>query len=360
MRGDGRTGAGAVAVVREGASGVEQQALTLVDTDDCVWRITAPARLHLGFLDLDGALGRRFGSLGLTIDRPVLDLSVAPSTTLDVTGPESARLRRCVEAAAVHLGVSVWGQFKLHTALPPHAGFGSGTQLALAAAAGLTRLNAIPFDARAAAVALDRGNRSGIGLAAFLIGGLVLDGGRGESDEPPPIISRLPFPESWRVILVLDRGGVGVHGAAERVAFASLPHFPAEAAGSLCRLTLMKILPAVATADIAAFGSGVTELQRRIGDYFAPAQDGNHFASAPVAAALEDLAARGAAGVGQSSWGPTGYAFAASEDAARRLLQGLPPSLRRADDLAFVVARGRNRGARISSRSAARRGTAIP
>ncbi len=25
----------------------------------------APARLHLGFLDLNGGLGRRFGSLGL-------------------------------------------------------------------------------------------------------------------------------------------------------------------------------------------------------------------------------------------------------------------------------------------------------
>src|SRR5258708_15684104 len=30
--------------------------------------VFAPARLHLGFLDLNGGLGRRFGSLGLTID----------------------------------------------------------------------------------------------------------------------------------------------------------------------------------------------------------------------------------------------------------------------------------------------------
>jgi hypothetical protein len=27
----------------------------------------APARLHMGFLDLDGGLGRRFGSLGFTL-----------------------------------------------------------------------------------------------------------------------------------------------------------------------------------------------------------------------------------------------------------------------------------------------------
>jgi len=30
--------------------------------------VAAPGRLHLGFLDPDGSLGRSFGSLGLTID----------------------------------------------------------------------------------------------------------------------------------------------------------------------------------------------------------------------------------------------------------------------------------------------------
>ncbi len=31
-------------------------------------RVTAAARLHLGFLDFNGDLGRRFGSIGLAID----------------------------------------------------------------------------------------------------------------------------------------------------------------------------------------------------------------------------------------------------------------------------------------------------
>ena len=30
--------------------------------------VEAPARLHLGFMDLNGATGRRFGSLGLALD----------------------------------------------------------------------------------------------------------------------------------------------------------------------------------------------------------------------------------------------------------------------------------------------------
>ena len=29
--------------------------------------VAVPARLHLGFLDLDGGLGRRFGSIGVAI-----------------------------------------------------------------------------------------------------------------------------------------------------------------------------------------------------------------------------------------------------------------------------------------------------
>ena len=40
------------------------------------WRIVAPARLHLGFLDVDGTLGRRFGSLGLAIDEPATEIVV--------------------------------------------------------------------------------------------------------------------------------------------------------------------------------------------------------------------------------------------------------------------------------------------
>lgn len=53
-------------------------------------RVEVPARLHLGFLDMEGGLGRRFGSLGLTLDglgtelmlmrgRPGGDLSVRPA-----------------------------------------------------------------------------------------------------------------------------------------------------------------------------------------------------------------------------------------------------------------------------------------
>jgi beta-ribofuranosylaminobenzene 5'-phosphate synthase len=84
---------------------------------------------------------------------------------------------------------------------------------------------------------------------------------------------------------------------------------------------LMQMLPAVAEQDLPAFGAAVTEMQARTGDYFAPAQGGQRFASAAVAATIERLAGEGAVGIGQSSWGPTGYAFAPSVAAAQAIVE---------------------------------------
>ena len=53
-------------------------------------RVKTSARLHLGFLDLNGGTGRRFGSLGLAIDRPVTSLEVEPAVAGSVEGPERA------------------------------------------------------------------------------------------------------------------------------------------------------------------------------------------------------------------------------------------------------------------------------
>ncbi|MGH6945016.1 MAG: beta-ribofuranosylaminobenzene 5'-phosphate synthase family protein, partial [Geminicoccaceae bacterium] len=41
--------------------------------------VCAPARLHLGFLDLHGGLGRRFGSIGLTLEDIATRLRATPA-----------------------------------------------------------------------------------------------------------------------------------------------------------------------------------------------------------------------------------------------------------------------------------------
>lgn len=308
--------------------------------------VEAPARLHFGFLDLHGGLGRRFGSIGLAIDAPALRLTAEPAPEPCAEGPEAERVLGYIRAAAAHLGVGAGVRIRVAEAIPAHAGFGSGTQLALAVAAGLARLHGRPFAPEDFSNALDRGNRSGVGLRAFTEGGLIVDGGRDATGAPPPVVARLPYPEAWRVVLLLDAGMTGVHGAREVEAFRDLPRFPEAQAAEICRIVLMQVLPAAVTAEPEAFGAGITTIQRLVGDHFAPHQ-GGRFASPAVARALARVAEAGVAGYGQSSWGPTGFALVPSEGQARALVADLEAALPGAG-LRYVVARGRNTGATVT------------
>ena len=307
-------------------------------------RVHAPARLHFGFLDLHGGLGRRFGSIGLAIDAPAVRLTATTADMLCVTGPEEARVRGYVQAAARHLGVPEAVAIRMEAAIPAHAGFGSGTQLALSVAAALAKLSAKPFSAEDFSNALDRGNRSGVGLSAFTEGGLIVDGGRDATGAPPPVIARLAYPEAWRVVLILDESATGIHGSREQRAFAELPRFPERQAAEICRIVLMQVMPAAVLAEPQGFGAGITRIQRLIGDHFAPHQ-GGRYASPAVAQALQAIADQGVAGYGQSSWGPTGFALMPSDADARALVAGLE----RPGPLRFLIARGRNAGAEITT-----------
>ncbi|MBI1868699.1 MAG: GHMP kinase [Methylocystis sp.] len=309
--------------------------------------VAAAARLHLGFLDVNGSLGRKFGGLGLAISGPRTRLTLSRAREPSVTGPESARAAKFLQLASAALAPGGAYRLVIHEAIPAHCGLGSGTQLALAIGAALRRLTGLPADASADAALLERGARSGLGAGLFDRGGLVVDGGRGANTQTPPIVARLPFPADWRILLVADPDAVGLHGAGEREAFATLPPLSDHAAGALCRLVLMQALPAVAESDLAAFGAAVTQIQAVIGDYFAPAQGGRRFASRRVETLLMRLLREGAAGAGQTSWGPTGFAFAESERQAERLA-----ALARENGpqgLEIAIVSGQDRGAEIDA-----------
>ena len=305
--------------------------------------IAANARLHLGFLDLNGDLGRKFGSIGLCLDQPATLLSLKKSchggNRADGIAPE--RALRHLDAMTQALGLRDGFHLDIAKTIPAHVGLGSGTQLALAIGAAVRKLSGLPLDTRADAFLLQRGARSGIGAALFDLGGLVVDGGQGATLGVPPVLARMAFPASWRIILVHDTAMQGIHGADEPAAFAALPPFPAATSAEICRLVLMQALPAIAERDIAPFGGAITRIQALLGDHFAAAQ-GGRFTSKRVAAALAALSQAGAAGVGQSSWGPTGFAFAESEAAAQKLAALAFP------DMTMQICRGCNAPARIT------------
>ncbi len=316
--------------------------------------VDAPARLHLGFLDPSGSLGRRFASLGMTIEGFGTRVEVGAASSNEVrlavaAGEGTAeRLERYLQEMQRDTGRKESLQVTLHRTPPAHSGFGSGTQLALALGGAFCRFHRLEMDTRRIATVLGRGERSGVGLAGFDQGGLLLDGGPGAGGRAAPLLARVAFPDEWRVLLVLDERIDGLCGAAERVAIDRLPPFPRQLAAELCHQVLMRVLPGAIEHAFEPFAEGIGTIQRRIGEYFAPAQGGSMFTSPAVERMLEWIRPRYSAAIGQSSWGPTGFALMPSAAAAEcaiseaRSAGVVDPALR------VLIVCGRNRGARLS------------
>ena len=84
-------------------------------------RVSAPARLHLGFLDLNGGLGRRFGSIGLAIDQPTTELTLARAPADLVDGFEARRARRALERFKSLLGLEGCYRLDVRNSIPAHS-----------------------------------------------------------------------------------------------------------------------------------------------------------------------------------------------------------------------------------------------
>ena len=308
-------------------------------------RIETGSRLHLGFLDLHGGLGRRFGSLGISIDRPRTIVEAGEAACWSYKVPESFRFR--VEAVAKSFrGDLPPLEVRLLETARAHVGFGSGTQVALAVGRIVAELLGLDGEPRRLASLLGRGRRSGVGVEAFAAGGFILDGGLrpGQEGPPPLLLRRFPPPE-WRFLLAVACDEAGLSGDAEERALERMAPPEPELASGLCRLVLMSLLPALEEEDGPAFGAALTEIQRLVGASFSAVQ-GGLFASPEAESLLGALSAEGALGVGQSSWGPAVFGFFDDPDRAEaamgRMKRRLLP---RGTEL--ILASALNEGARI-------------
>ena len=88
-------------------------------------------------------------------------------------------------------------------------------------------------DAAALAQAAGRGLRSSVGVYGFGAGGIVLESGKLQGEVTAPLVSQIPMPESWRGVLFVRREAEGLHGDAERTAFAGLKLVPFELTAEL-------------------------------------------------------------------------------------------------------------------------------
>ncbi|WP_181686886.1 beta-ribofuranosylaminobenzene 5'-phosphate synthase family protein [Halorhabdus salina] len=282
--------------------------------------VSVGPRLHAGFQNLSLARDRLYGGIGLAIDEPRLVLDADRAETL-VCSDRAVEpyARRAIEALDVPgAAITVSQRFDRHT------GLGSGTRLALAALVAIADAYDRESAVRDRAPALGRGGRSGVGIATFLDGGFVIDGGhpteRFTHSPPetgawttPPVVARHDVPETWRFVLVTPAGETGRSDEREDESMrTAVERADPGIADEIAPLLTQRLLPAIAEGDRATFGAAISRLGRLNGAWYADEQGGVY--RPPAGQLIEHLSGVPAVdGVTQSSWGPTVYAITGAE-----------------------------------------------
>jgi beta-ribofuranosylaminobenzene 5'-phosphate synthase len=311
--------------------------------------VSTGCRLHVGFTNLSEDIGRCYGSIGVALDSPRTVVVLQTHEAFRLVGGEQDQVEEYVRRFCRHFGVEPRVSIEIHERISDHVGLGSGTQLALALGTGLARVFGLHADIHDVASAVGRGRRSGIGVAAFQTGGFIIDAGRKKDPtgvrKTPTVIFRRDFPPDWRFVVAIPGAKRGLNGRSEEKVFKALSP-PARISEEICRVTQLKLMPALVEEDIEEFGSALTTIDQKAGLYFESVQGGIYGES--EAARTVDLMVRaGAFGAGQSSWGPAVYGLVDEtclsrvEEAARGFVEE-----RGAGGRVFV-AKGRNTGAQI-------------
>ncbi len=327
--------------------------------------IKAPSRLHITLIDLNGSLGRLDGGVGLTLENPHLILKCNPGdkgVRVEFNNQDKLSPNRLQEycdkiESASHkmmefLGMEGGFDFTVGETYPPHSGLGTGTQLSLAAGKLISNYYGQDLDAHSIGRVVGRGGTSGIGVAAFHEGGLVIDGGHPKTEKskflpssasqasPPPVIARYEFPEDWKILLVIPRFEDRVSGKKEVNIFQEYCPIPLEEVQQLSHLLLMKMMPAIVEGDLDTFGEVINSIQN-IG--FKKIE--NMLQSPVIRDIMESLRSAGAAGVGMSSFGPTLYAVT---DTNSKGLEKAAEDALGPIDSEIILTQAQNHGAEIN------------
>ncbi|MFX1561686.1 MAG: beta-ribofuranosylaminobenzene 5'-phosphate synthase family protein [Promethearchaeota archaeon] len=320
--------------------------------------VKTSARLHLGFIDLHGGMGRRYGSLGVSIDKPRCILEIQRSNRgISVADEGEHRIRRLVKVFVDNLKYIGGLEVTAKEVIPEHVGLGSGTQLALAIGAAIATLMDRPVNSRELSRISNRGAVSGIGTAVFAQGGFVIDGGHSSTERGagqkqiashtiPPTIVHHDVPKDWTFVVAVPNIQHGLSGVTEEKAFDQLPAAEPEHAHIISRLVLMQLLPAIVEDDIVLFGEALTRIQTLVGDAFSGIQ-GGRFANPKVDACINAMLKAGAYGAGQSSWGPSCYGLVRETDQIDSVQEAATKTLGAKGGYTFVT-QANNRGAQIT------------
>lgn len=319
--------------------------------------VRAPARLHFGFINLSERHGRMFGSVGVSLGNIATEMTFKGDDCLCVEaydpGIDCDVVLRKVTMYCERANLPKRAYIRIKTLVPAHQGLGSGTQMALTIGHGMSRLRGDMADSRDIARLMGRGSRSGIGIAAFDLGGFIVDEGKRDKG-PPRIAVRHQFPDEWCFVLARDESGMnGLHGDRERDEFTKLfgQADDMNDANKLRHLVDMNLLPAIAGRDFDETARTIGELQAAMGRYFQSSQGGCYI-SASVRRVMDIARGFGYAGIGQSSWGPTGFILCRNQGEGEALCRAIESELPTDVAVSLSVAFADNGGQRVTTNAA--------
>ncbi len=318
-------------------------------------RVDVGSRLHFGFQNLSLAHERLYGGVGVALESPAVVVEAEPAD--DIVCDRSLFTGYAERSCAV-LGVDGVLLDVVET-LPRHVGLGSGTQAALATLVAIARAHDIPPSIRERAPELNRGGRSGIGVATFESGGFVVDAGhptqRFTTAPPTPgewtvpaVTARHDVPSSWRFLIVLPETDAGRSGDGEDESMRTVVESADPGvADSLATLLVRRVLPAISEGRLDAFGDAIGAFGRLNGVWYADEQGGVY--RPPAGRIIDELSTTPAVrGVGQSSWGPAVYGVTDVSMADKAVLAGEGALSTLNIDGRVHIAKPRNRGVGIT------------
>ena len=287
--------------------------------------IRTGSRLHFGLFDTHSP----FGGVGVMIDQPQTTLRISPAAMFDAGTVQRDRL---IEIARRFSQSHFAGQFdddlprckiEVLSAADPHFGLGSGTQLALATAAGLASFFAVETTrSKLIQQIAQRGKRSAVGSIGFFTGGLIIEDGSAEDYDAGSWWRRTELPANWRFLLIRPPANMlAISGEIERHAFASLPPACQSTRAELAQLG-KAIFDSAAAGNFARFAESITRFNQLSGALFA-AQQGGCYNGPAVTELIDHIAQAGATAYGQSSWGPTVFVVTESHQQANHLVAQL-------------------------------------
>lgn len=313
-------------------------------------QVSTGSRLHWGIIPDVPPDGRGFLGLGLMIESPGFELNISPASHDSVVkAPDGETQRKLVQAIAEFRQLapaieSGW-RIEVRQHIPLHHGFGAGTQLAYAVAAGLaTASGLISEPDQRVEQYTSRMTRSSIGSTGFFTGGMLIDLGRPAPERPGLTLPTIPFPQDWPILLFVPTSRIGLSGQDESSAFSKLAPMPQQQVDRLSGLLLRRLIPAVREKNYPLFASSLAQFGDEVGDWFQPVQGGRY--SNPLTTQIIHDLREITPACGQSSWGPTVYAVCQSQQHATQLHQ-FAHSQSWANLVSVTHTKAHNSGARI-------------